>query len=70
MDWDDERPKPATGAALGENLEALSVAELEARITALEAEIERVGAELARKRAQKAAAAQLFKPGSSGVDKA
>jgi len=61
MDWDDIRPKPQADAALGENLEKLSVAELEARIRDLEREIERVGRELARKKAHEAAAAQLFK---------
>ncbi|HKZ97043.1 MAG TPA: DUF1192 domain-containing protein [Hyphomicrobiaceae bacterium] len=61
MDWDDVRPKPAPGVCVGENLEALSVAELEARIKEFEAEIERVRAELERKRAHETAAAQLFK---------
>ena len=61
MDWDDVRPKPAGDAGLGESLEKLSVAELEARIKALDAEIVRVGAELAKKMAQQAAAAQFFK---------
>ncbi len=61
MDWDDVRPKPASGAALGENLEKFSVGELEVRIKVLEAEIVRVAAELTKKRAHEAAAAQLFK---------
>lgn len=62
MDWDDVRPKtPAKGMTIGENLEALSLAELEARIGQLEQEIERVRAELARKRAHEEAAAALFK---------
>ncbi len=61
MDWDDVRPKPAAGAAIGENLEKLSVAELEARIKALEVEIARVGTELAKKKTHEAAASQLFK---------
>jgi len=61
MDWDDLKPKPAKQAVLGENLETLSVAELEARIDALKAEIVRVEAELAAKRAHEAAAAALFK---------
>lgn len=59
MDWDDVRPKPK--AAIGESLETLSVAELEGRITALRAEIVRVEAELGKKKAHEAAAAQLFK---------
>ncbi len=65
MDWDEERPKPVKGVALGENLETLSVGELEARIKALETEIARVAAELERKRAHEAAAASLFSPKKS-----
>jgi uncharacterized small protein (DUF1192 family) len=62
MDWDDLVPKaPAKGVVLGENLETLSVAELEVRIRALEGEIVRVGEELAKKKAHEAAAAALFK---------
>ena len=60
MDWDDVRPKPA-GITVGEDLKKLSVAELEARIAALKAEIERVEAELQAKRAHEAAAAAIFK---------
>ena len=41
MDWDEVRAKPKPGAAIGENLETLSVAELEARIAELEREIAR-----------------------------
>ena len=61
MDWDDLKPKPPKLATLGENLEAFSVAELQARIAALEAEMRRVEAELAARKAHEAAAAQLFK---------
>lgn len=57
MDWDEVRPK-AVGLVIGETL---SVGELEARIEALKAEIERVNGELARKRAHEAAASALFK---------
>lgn len=60
MDWDDVRPK-AAGLTLGETLETLSVAELEARIAALQEEIERVAAELKKKKAHEAAASALFK---------
>lgn len=60
MDWDEVRPK-AVGLTIGDNLETLSVAELEARIAALTAEIERVAGEAAKKRAHEAAAAALFK---------
>ena len=42
MNWDELEPKkPAAGAQLGEPLETLSIAELEARLTALEAELGR-----------------------------
>jgi uncharacterized small protein (DUF1192 family) len=61
MDWDDVQPKPVKGAGVGDNLETLSVGELEARIKAFEDEIQRVRDELARKRAHEAAAAKLFK---------
>ncbi len=61
MDWDDVRPTPSKTTAIGENLETLSVAELEDRIRALTAEIERVNTELAKKRAHESAAAALFK---------
>ena len=59
MDWDEVRPKAQ--ATLGEPLGTLSVAELEARIAALHQEIERVSAELAKKKAHEAAASALFK---------
>ena len=61
MDWDEAQKKPPKGATLGENLETLSLAELEFRIKALEAEIVRVRAELEKKRAHEAAASSLFK---------
>ena len=61
MDWDEPRPKPASGIALGEELSKLSVAELSARVAALEAEIARVQAELTRKKAHERTAAALFK---------
>jgi uncharacterized small protein (DUF1192 family) len=61
MDWDDLRPAPAKTAGIGDNLETLSVGELEQRIAALTAEIERVAAELTKKRAHEAAASALFR---------
>lgn len=61
MDWDEVRPKPASGAMVGENLSTLSVSELEARIKDLEREIERVRAELDAKRKHEDAASALFK---------
>ena len=60
MDWDDVAPKPKVTAAIGDNLATLSVNELEARIQSFAAEIERVRAELDKKRAQQAAAAAFF----------
>ena len=61
MDWDDLKPNPPRAATLGESLEAFSVAELQARLLALQAEVSRVEAELAARKAHEAAAAQLFK---------
>ncbi len=61
MDWDDIRPKAAKAITLGEELASLSVAELDARIVALQKEIARVEAERAAKKAHEAAAAALFK---------
>jgi uncharacterized small protein (DUF1192 family) len=61
MDWDDLKPKAPKGVLVGESLESLSVAELEARIVTLQQEIERVRAELAAKRAQASAADAVFK---------
>ena len=61
MDWDEVKPKPTTGVTLGESLETLSVSELEARIVALQGEIERVKSNLASKKAHEAAASAVFK---------
>lgn len=62
MDWDEITPKkPKAGAAVGENLATLSVAELEARIAAFEQEIERIKTELTAKRRHEDAANALFK---------
>jgi uncharacterized small protein (DUF1192 family) len=61
MDWDELKPKPPKAVTVGEDLKTLSVAELEARIVTLTAEIERVRAELQAKKAHEAAAAALFK---------
>jgi uncharacterized small protein (DUF1192 family) len=60
MDWDEARSASAKSASIGDNLETLSVAELEHRIAAFTAEIERVKAELYRKQAHSNAAAALF----------
>lgn len=61
MDWDEARFKANKGFEVGEKLDTLSVAELEARVVGLEAEIARVRAEITRKKAHEAAAASLFK---------
>ena len=59
MDWDEVSRQTAPGAA--EDLSSLSIAELEARITAMEAEIVRIREELEAKRAHERAASALFK---------
>ena len=61
MVWDHDPPKPKKDITLGEDLRTLSVAELEARISALRDEIKRVERELEAKKAHEAAAASLFK---------
>lgn len=59
---EEEERKTAVGSvAVGDDLTTLSVAELEKRISALEAEIERTKAALASKRASLAAADSFFK---------
>ena len=61
MDWDDVRPKTASIVTLGENLTALSVADLKERIIACEAEVTRVQAEITKRAAHEKAANQFFK---------
>ena len=61
MDWDEQKPKPRKSIAIGDNLETLSLAELEARIASFNAEIDRLRAEIARKKTHNAAAEGLFK---------
>jgi uncharacterized small protein (DUF1192 family) len=61
MDWDDLKPTPPKTATIGEDLKTFSVGDLEARIVALKAEIERIERELVAKKAYEAAAAELFK---------
>lgn len=58
---DDERPRKVAGHEIGQDLSLLSVAELDARIALLAAEIERLREALAKKRASKDAAAAFFK---------
>lgn len=61
MDWDDVVKKPAKGFAVGDSLETLSIAELEARIASLRDEIARIEAEVTTKRRHEAAASALFR---------
>jgi uncharacterized small protein (DUF1192 family) len=61
MDWDDVRPQPKREIIVGASLEALSIEELEARIVALQGEIERVRATLTARRSQQQAADAIFK---------
>lgn len=62
MDTDDllPRSKPQ-GVMLGEDLSRLSIEELETRLLLLEQERARVEAEIAAKRASRAAAESVFK---------
>lgn len=60
MDWDEPTKKPSA-VTLGEDLSTLGIGELEARVEALHSEIARVENEIKRKKAQKEAAASLFK---------
>ena len=60
MDLDDAPKKPA-GMVIGENLDAISVAELEQRIQSLESEIMRLRAEITKKQASRNAADAFFK---------
>lgn len=60
MSFEDLPKKPA-GVTLGENLDLLSVAELEQRVRDLESEITRVKAMIASKQASKSAADAFFR---------
>lgn len=60
MSFEDLPKKPA-GVMLGENLDLLSVSELEQRVADLEAEIRRVRAAIASKQASKSAADAFFR---------
>jgi len=62
MAMEDDRPAPPSGAHLvGEPLAALSIADLETRIVLLEAEILRIEAAIAAKKATEDAANALFR---------
>lgn len=60
MSFEDMPRKPA-GIVLGENLDLLSVSELEHRVLALEQEIQRVKAAIQSKQASKNAADAFFR---------
>ena len=60
MDLEDAPKKPAN-MVIGENLDAISVAELEQRIRALDSEIVRLRAEIAKKQASRNAADAFFR---------
>ncbi len=57
----EDLPKPKPTTALGEDLSTISVDELQKRIQALEAEINRVKAEIGRKQSSRLAADSFFK---------
>lgn len=57
----EDLPKKPVGLVIGENLDLLSVSELEQRIQALDSEIERVKAAITRKQASKSAADAFFR---------
>ena len=61
MDLDDFKPRPSRQVAVGDDLTALSVTDLEARVAMLKAEIQRTEAEIAVKSARKSAADALFR---------
>ena len=58
---DEERPKKKLAHEIGQDLTLLSVEELAARIALLNEEIKRLEADVAKKRATRAAADQFFK---------
>jgi len=61
MDLDDLKPKKPKGQELGQDLSKHSVAELEALIDTLKAEIARAEETLAAKQSSKSAAEAAFK---------
>jgi len=62
MDIDDlMKPKKPAGPAIGENLELLSLGELEARLALLADERARIEAEIAARKASREAAEGFFK---------
>ena len=60
MDLENE-PRAKPKMVIGENLDAISIAELEQRIIVLDSEIARLRAEIAKKQLGKASADAFFK---------
>ena len=60
MDLENE-PRPKPQMVIGENLDAISIAELEQRIIVLDSEVACIRAEIAKKHTGKAAADAFFK---------
>ncbi len=58
---DDDRPKKKIVHEVGQDLSLLSVEELAERVQLLHDEINRLEADMAQKRAKRAAADQIFK---------
>jgi uncharacterized small protein (DUF1192 family) len=58
---DDDRPKKKVAHEIGQDLSLLSVEELGARVQLMHDEISRLEADMAQKRAKRAAADQVFK---------
>lgn len=58
---DDDRPRKKITHDIGQDLSLLSAGDIEERIAILAAEIERLKADMARKRASKDAASAFFK---------
>ncbi len=61
MDWDDIAKPKTEGAVIGQNLERMSIDELQRLVTDLEQEIVRVQAEVERKKSIGDQAASVFK---------
>ena len=58
---EDDKPKKKVSHEIGQDLTLLSVEELAARVTLMRAEISRLEADMANKRASRSAADQFFK---------
>lgn len=61
MDFDDIRPKSKPTICVGDDLDDLSVSELTERVSLLAGEIERIEAEVLRKKSSQSAADSVFK---------